>query len=186
MNTAGELWATCIRFLVIKTETGLFKRAAPKHVKMKTFFVACALIIVLLISATGISINHLEDWGFIEGLYAWFVTFTTIGFGDYVHLESLGRKVDHGETSKARLVFYAILFELPYLVGLSLMSCILTCLVDAMDQLRHLRDRFNICCPDFTCLARRLNSSKVTVIKGFKNEDNQAYEIPEGVRSEVF
>ena len=185
MKAAGELWATCIRFLVIKTETGLLKRAAPKHVKMKTFFVACSLIIVLLISATGVSTNHLEDWSFVEGLYSWFITFTTIGFGDYVHLKSLGRKVEHGETSKTRLVFYAILFELPSVVGLSLMSCILTCLVDSMDQLRDLRDRFTNCCPTFNCLARRLHSSRVTVIKDFKQEDNQAYEISEAIGSEV-
>ena len=179
MKAAGELSATCIRFLVIKTETGLLKRAAPTHVKMKTFFVSCLLIIVLLISGTGVSINYLEDWSFIEGLYAWFTTFTTIGFGDYVHLESLAFKVDHGESSKTRLVFYAILFELPYLVGLSLMSCTLTCLVDSMDQLRDLRNRFGNCCPTFSCLTRRLHSSRVTVIEDFNQEDNQANEISE-------
>ena len=32
----------------------------------------------------------MEDWSYVESLYAWFTTFTTIAFGDYIHLDSLG------------------------------------------------------------------------------------------------
>lgn len=92
MKTAGELWASCIRFLVIKTENGLLKRDEPKHVKGKTFLVASTLIIILLISTTSVSTNHFENWSFVEGLYAWFTALTTIGFGDYVHKKGGSRR----------------------------------------------------------------------------------------------
>lgn len=177
MKTAGELWASCIRFLVIKTETGLLKRDEPKQVKGKTFLVASTLIIILLISTTSVSTNHFENWSFVEGLYAWFTTLTTIGFGDYVHLESLTRKVDHGETSKTRLIFYCILFELPYLVGLSLMSCTLTCLVDSMDQMRDLYGHYMKYC--LSC--KKWRSSKVSVAENVNEEDNQVYDISQQI-----
>lgn len=35
----------------------------------------------------------------MTSLYAWFTTFTTIGFGDYVPFEALQRKLDQGKVS---------------------------------------------------------------------------------------
>lgn len=154
MKTTGELLARIIKFLVIKTETSLLNRPEPKRVKEKVFFVANALIILLLVSGS-VSSTYMENWSFLEGLYAWFITFTTIGFGDYVPLESYARRAAHGEISEARVVFYGIIFDLPYLVGLSLVSCILTCLVESMDQIRDFRDRSFNCISSFFSLGRR-------------------------------
>ena len=141
LKTAGELLACCIRFAVVKTEAVILKRAEPEHLKKKMCIVASTLLVVLLILASVVS-TFLDEWTFLEGLYAWFVTFTTIGFGDYVQLESVARKVDHGETSKIYLILYGSLTVLPYLIGLSLMSCLLTCLVDSIDHIRDFRDRY--------------------------------------------
>ena len=159
-KSAGELLETCIRYLVVKTETVILKRAETKHVKRKTLFVACAVMVFMLIFGSVFSI-FFESWSFLEGLYTWFITFTTIGFGDYVHLQSLRKKVDYGEAPSNRLVINFIVFLLPYVVGLSLMSCILTCLVDSMDELRDFRDRYLRCCPNLLSLIRRLLHCKV-------------------------
>lgn len=161
LKTMGELLATCIRYLVLKTETVLFKRAELKHVKKKTFLVACTLMAVLLI-LTAVSAIYLENWTFIEGLYAWFTTFTTIGFGDYVIFESLARNIDQGKASKNQLIVHSFVFSLPYLVGLSLTSCILNCLVDSVDEIRDFRDRYMNCWPSFTSFIRRLLCHKGT------------------------
>ena len=158
-KTTGELLATCITHLVVKTETVMLKRAEPKHVKTKRFFVACALIVCQLIIVSTVTL-YLENWSFLESLYSWFITFTTIGFGDYVHMESLQREIDHGEVSPTRLVLYFALSFFPYLFGLSLMSCILTCLVDSVDEIRNFRERVLNCCPNLLSLVRRLPSHK--------------------------
>ena len=159
MKTSGELLATGIRFLVMKTDIVLLKKAEPKHIKAKTFFLSTALIVFLHLIMACVSTSYIEtDWSFLESLYAWFTTFTTIGFGDYVHMESFASKTAHGEMSKARLIFYGIILSLPYVWGLSLMSCILTCLVDSVDQIRHFRDRCMKCCPSLNSLVSRLFS----------------------------
>ena len=125
LKTSGELLADWFRILVVKMETGIFKRAETEHVKKKTFFVACTLMVILLLLAS-FSSTYFEGWSFMEGLYAWFITFTTIGFGDYVQFESHTKKVSHGNHSKAQLFLHGIIFAVPYVIGLSLMSCILT------------------------------------------------------------
>lgn len=158
-KATGELLATCITHLVVKTETVILKRPEPKHVKAKRFFAACALIVFQLIISSASTI-YLENWSFLEGLYAWFITYTTIGFGDYVHMESLQREIDHGEVSPTRLYIYFALSLLPYLCGLSLMSCILSCLVDSVDEIRNFRERLFNCCPNLFLLVGRLLSRK--------------------------
>lgn len=140
MKSAGELWASSIEFIVRKIEKDFLKRGQPSHVKKKTLFVACTLTVLVLILAA-ISTAHLEDWTFIESLYAWFISLTTIGFGDYVHLKKMQRDVDEGKAKESTLLLYGMLLSLPYMIGLSLMSCILSILVDSIEHIRNFRDR---------------------------------------------
>ena len=86
MKTLGELLAIGVRFLVIKMDTVLLKRTEPRHVKVKSFILSCLLINLLEVLLAALSSTVIENWSFLESLYAWFTTFTTIGFGDYVHL----------------------------------------------------------------------------------------------------
>ena len=154
LKTSGELLAACFSFLVVKVETLMLKREQPKHVKKKTFCVAGTLMVVLNIFSS-LSNTYFEDWSFMESVYAWFVSFTTIGFGDYVQFESHARKVAQGESSKTGLLVHRIVFAVPYMVGLSLMSCILNCLVDSVDHIRNFRDRGMNCFLGFIWLIRR-------------------------------
>ncbi|XP_022795969.1 potassium channel subfamily K member 3-like [Stylophora pistillata] len=137
-KTSGELFASCIRYLVIKIETNLFKREEPKNVKTKKFFTSCALMFVLYIS-TSVTGVFMEKWDYVESLYASFATFTTIGFGDYVPCEALLRDKEGGLESKFHLVIHICVLYLPTMIGLSLMSCILGCIVDSVDQIRQFR-----------------------------------------------
>ncbi|KAK2561286.1 hypothetical protein P5673_015769 [Acropora cervicornis] len=75
----------------------------------------------------------MEDWSYMKSLYAWFTTFTTIGFGDYIHLDSFARKAGRGEIPDYLVVLYGLTSCFPYIVGLTLVSCILGCLVDSVD-----------------------------------------------------
>ena len=175
LKTTGELLATSIKFLVLKTETVILKRTELKHVKKKTFFVASTLMIVLLIS-TGASAVYFENWTFIEGLYAWFTTFTTIGFGDYVMFESLVRTVEQGKTSEDQYIFENLVLFIPYIVGLSLTSCLLNCIVDSVEDIRDFRDRYMNCWPSLIAFARRLFGHKNSSYD-VTEEQNNTHEI---------
>ena len=155
MKSAGELCASVLTFLVTKTETKLLKRTQPKNVKKKTFFCTCALVIVLLIlSAIFTSLRN--GWTMMEGLYAWFISLTTIGFGDYVPFSEYKGNVGDEKASTTSSEWYSILLTLPMMVGLSLVSCIFSILVDSMDHIRDFRDRCLGCCPNFIWLKQTL------------------------------
>ena len=96
-KAAGELLASRIRLLVIKTEKGLFKTTEPKHVIKKTFLAANTAMIILHVLVS-VSATFIENWSFLDSFYAWFVAFTTIGFGDFVPFDAATKKADRGET----------------------------------------------------------------------------------------
>lgn len=79
IKTLGELLAIGVRFLVIKMDTVLLKRTEPRHVKVKSFILSCLLINLLEVLLAALSSTVIENWSFLESLYAWFTTFTTIG-----------------------------------------------------------------------------------------------------------
>lgn len=154
LKSAGELLGTCITFVIIKTETVLLKRAEPKHIKEKTFLMACTLMFFLHVLVSVLAI-FFENWSFLEGYYAWFITFTTIGFGDYVQFETLQKEIDQGKSVKYNFAIYFALTYFPLMLGLGLLSCILSCLVDSLGQIRDFRDRLMNCCPNLCSPLRR-------------------------------
>ena len=83
----------------------------------------------------------MEDCSYMESVYAWFTTFTTIGFGDYIHLDSFARKAARGEIPGYRVMLYGLISSSPYIMGLSLVSCILGCLVDSVENVRNFSDQ---------------------------------------------
>ena len=125
-----------IRFIVTKTEVCLLNNDPPKNEKGKVSFCAVSLMIALLLLASACSV-FMEDWIYVESLYAWFTTFTTIGFGDYIHLDSFARKAARGEIPDYRVVLYGLISCFPYVMDLSLVSCILGCLVDSVESVRN-------------------------------------------------
>ena len=96
LKSAGELMGCGIRFVVRKTEACFLKNDPPKNEKGKVSFCAVSLMIVLLLLASTCSV-FMEDWSSMESVYAWFTTLTTIGFGDYIYLDSFARKASRGE-----------------------------------------------------------------------------------------
>ena len=49
----------------------------------KCAIVCCIQMVVLIFIGAGIHMK-VDNWTFDEGIYAWFITFSTIGFGDYI------------------------------------------------------------------------------------------------------
>lgn len=173
LKTTGELLAFSIKSLVLKTETSILKRTEPKHVKRKTFCVASILMVFLFI-LTGASAVYLEKWTFIEGLYAWFTTFTTIGFGDFVPFHSFVMGAEQGKVSQSELFVQSLLFFVPYMAGLSLTSCLLSCAVESTDEIRDFRDRYINCWPSLISFKRKLFARKGTSFNVTEEQNNEA------------
>ena len=143
MKSLWELLAIGVRSLVIKTETILLNRTEPRHVKLNTICVSGYIIVFQHVMLASLSTSFTANWSFLESFYAWFITLSTIGFGDVEKM------------SKLLLILYMVLFSLPYVMSLSFCSCILSLLVDSMDQIRQMRDRCMSCCPSFISLISR-------------------------------
>ena len=111
-QSVGELMSRGITFMIAKIEKQCLKRD-PTNVEAKCTAVTCALMLVLLLCAVGIQMA--DNWSFLEGFYFWFITFTTIGYGDYMT----------DETGSG----WAVMFHLVWTtLGLCAVSCALNAL----------------------------------------------------------
>lgn len=83
LKSISELIAKCVSAIVKKFEMKILKRPEPKRMRTKSA-VGLFSVMVVLIVADGLVLMKLKNWSIVEAVYFWFVTFTTIGFGDYV------------------------------------------------------------------------------------------------------
>ena len=91
---------------------------------------------VLTLCAAGMTQVYLEGWTFIEGVYAWFATLSTIGYGDYVPNWSLLLRCKESIQSKITLGLVISAYALPSLATLSLVSGVLSALVEAIEEFK--------------------------------------------------
>ncbi|XP_034050671.1 potassium channel subfamily K member 1-like [Thalassophryne amazonica] len=106
-------------------------KLAAIHAMCLTIIMA---ILFLLIPA-GIFASLEKDWNFLESLYFCFISLTTIGLGDYVPGETLGKD------GKAYLQFYRLAITVYLLLGL---MCILVVLETCCElpQMIRFRQKF--------------------------------------------
>ena len=83
LKSVGDLMAKLVNALVTKFESKLFKRAHPEKVETKSAVILFFLMVIFIV-ANGRLVMSTQGWTFVESVYFWFVTLTTIGFGDYV------------------------------------------------------------------------------------------------------
>ena len=89
---------------------------------------------VLTLCAAGMTQVYLEGWTLIEGVYAWFATLSTIGYGDYVPNWSLLLRCEESIHSKIILGLVISAYALPSLAALSLVAGVLSALVEALEE----------------------------------------------------
>ena len=83
LKSIGELISKGVNKIVTKFEKKILKRSEAKHIKTKSAMILFTLVVVLIVINELAIVTHL-DWTLVEGVYFWFITFSTIGFGDYV------------------------------------------------------------------------------------------------------
>ncbi len=126
LNTVGENICHFVGFILDTIEKRLLGKEEEKSCKVKSLCVVFLLTIALLVFMAGISVKA-ENWSFGLGLYVWFVTFTTIGFGDYIP----GNEVSSAD-SHAAIIYRVILV----VIGLSLISTIFNAMTDCIEEKR--------------------------------------------------
>ena len=154
LKSAGELIAEIANTIVTRFEKKILKKGEPKQVKTKSAVILFSFM-VLLIVGNGLLVMTLYDWTFVQGVYYWFVTLSTIGFGDYVIrrktqvINITGPKLDNGvgdlEQASVKVVM-GIIFMIQNLLGLCVVSSVLNAIMVAMEEVK-LRPRCPRCVP---------------------------------------
>ena len=160
LKTLGELVSKMINKFIYVVETKILGRRRPRRVKMKSFFMILTLMILTL-CAGGLTQRYLEGWTFLEGVYASFVTLSTIGYGDYVpNWNSLIRS-EESLNFKITLGLVISASALPGMLALSVVSGVLNSLVEALEEFK-INSQVRHQCP--RCEEDRFESEMVIIV----------------------
>ena len=137
LKSAGELIKDGLSKLIRNIETRLLKREEVTNCKKKCVAASFLLTVTMMCIGAGLTV-FTEKWSFLEGVYFWFVSFSTIGFGDYVlrNIESYGMEAQ-GALERAGIeVSLTVVYTLWYFLGLCSVSGIIVALQDIFEKVR--------------------------------------------------
>ena len=137
LKTLGEIISKLVYKFVYVVETRMLGRRNPQKLRTKTFCLTVLLMFFTLCVA-GLTHTYLQGWSFVEGLYAWFATLSTIGYGDYIPTWNVLSGHDASETSIRKIETWLIFssLALPSVAGLCVVSGVLNSLVEALEELK--------------------------------------------------
>ena len=126
LNSIGGLISNGFNRLVRAFEKRALNRAEPRHLEMKVSGLTCLLTTTTLLAGSAV-MTRWTGWTFVEALYFLVVSFTTIGFGDYIPAQAVGdsfKKAPSAEQWLLNMVgFVTVLF------GLAVMAAMVNALV---------------------------------------------------------
>ena len=154
LKSIGELITSRVNAEVRRFEKKFLNTLEPKHIQTKTAVVLVSSMI-LLMTAYGSLVPYLLAWTFDEGVYYSFITFSTIGFGDYVlHTKSgikslerlFSKNSSRQEGSKFRVahsedtiysVIHNVLASLYCMFGLCVVSGVINSIMTALEETKN-------------------------------------------------
>ena len=155
LKSVGELIVKWVNAIVTKFEKKILKRAEPRQLKSKSAVILFAMMVSLIV-ANGLLVKHVQNWSLVEGVYFGFITFTTVGFGDYVlrqprRIKKLTLNSSISQASKDDLekkgATFAIFFgTFYYILALCVVSSVLNAIMAAIEE-RKCRPRCPGCVP---------------------------------------
>jgi CBS domain containing-hemolysin-like protein len=122
LMTFGEKLKHMIRSSIISFERKVLKRSRPQDIQRKSVIAVFVITAVFLCFISAIS-TIIENWDFSVALYVWFVTMTTIGFGDYV-------PQCRGTSNPILVALEYTYVVIAFFLSLTLMACIIHALSD--------------------------------------------------------
>ena len=128
LKVMGDVFTSLLTNLVSKFEKTVLRRQELKHIKLKVVAGMAALNITVLLLG-GLMYKVSENWSYIEGIYYCFIVYSTIGFGDLVPNEG-------HEFSSQKEVFMMFVRGFNLIIGLSLLSSLLSSIIQAADELK--------------------------------------------------
>ena len=148
LKSVGELIAKWVNGVVKKFETKILKRMEPTRMQTKSAVILFSLMVVLIVLSGAMSM-HFSEWSLLEGVYFWFVTFSTIGFGDYVLAkpqrirqlsfntsENIEDKDISGAGKLTSSILIGILLTCYYILGLCIISSVVNSIMAAIEEQR--------------------------------------------------
>lgn len=177
LKSVGELIAKLVSKVVEKFERKLLKRLEPTRKQTKSAVILFSFMVALIITNSVLTMFW-RDWRLLEGVYFWFVTFSTIGFGDYVLAESrritklpINNSVfneDEDETFRSAgkvtsKAFISILFTFYYILGLCIVSSVLNSIMAAIEERKCLPR-----CPG--CITRKTRDQEDNERNGYSEQ----------------
>jgi len=127
LKSIGELISTLVDTTVTKLEKKILNSSDPQKIKTKSAVILFLLMLVFLLATARLH-KSLSDWTFVEEVYFWFITFSTIGFGDYTHQKS------HKSQKSALTVLFATGYVCHTIIGLCLVSSVLNSIMEALEE----------------------------------------------------
>ena len=122
--------------LVREFETRLLRRRQVQHCAAKCALLCFFLTVAMLCLGALLSMMT-SHWTFLEGIYFWYISFTTVGFGDYVPptvhgitKEPHSSEATHLLTEIALQAFYSLWF----VPGLCMVASVISSIQDALEK----------------------------------------------------
>ena len=137
MKSVGELITEGFTKLIRKFETKLLKREHVYRCETKCAVVSFLFTVSMLCGGAGLNML-ITKWTFLEGFYFWFISFTTIGFGDY--LPKQARDISDGSEDdterKVKQMVEYVFNSFWYTLGMCMVSSVISSIQAALDKNR--------------------------------------------------
>ena len=84
LSTVGEEMLNCQKYIIRKIETGCLKKQVVSYLDVKCLITTFVIIVLVILVGAVVTNRQHPDWTFLDSIYCWFITFTTVGFGDFI------------------------------------------------------------------------------------------------------
>lgn len=138
-----------IRFIEKTFLSGVESGSAELRSSVVTF-----VLFILMVIFGAILTSYTDNWSFMEGMYFFFISVSTIGFGDYVVNDGELRSSDHSKTIAVNFTIVLIT------IGLCVLSSVL-CSVSAYIEERQKQIRMRI--PETLTGTNAINAANVAL-----------------------